>query len=229
MGKIKFGSFITDVRNKVGGQVYSKNRGGAYVKNKVSPSQPRTAAQTTARARLTTFAQGWRSLTATQAAAWNAAVGNYLKTDVFGDLKTPSGENLYCKLNINLAQAGIAAITTPPLPIAVVGPVTMTPAFAAGAATGTITFTATPVPANTTWLVFGTAQLSPGRFSVNSAYRLFTTIAAAGTSPANIVAAYTAKFGTLVAGQKIFIKIVPVSTTTGIKGQAITASAIVAA
>jgi|SRR5882724_294826 len=229
MGKIKFGSFVVDMRNKVGGTVYSKNRGGAYTKNKVSPAQPRTSAQTTARSRMTTFAQGFRALTATQIAAWNSAVSAFQKTDIFGDLKSPSGINLYCKLNINLAQVGVAAITTPPLPIGVVGPVTLTPAAAAGAATFTLAFTVSPVPANTVWLLQATQQLSPGRSSVNSFYRSFSTIAAAGTSPANIAAAYTAKFGTLVAGQKIFIKVIPVSSTTGIKGQAITVSTIVAA
>lgn len=223
------GSFVTDIRNKVGGTVYSKNRGGAYTKNKVSPSQPRTAAQTTARSRMTTYAQGFRALTATQIAAWNAAVGSFLKTDVFGDLKTPSGINLYSKLNINIAQAGGTAITTPPLPIAVVGPVTLTPTVAAGTPAFSIAFSVSPVPASTTWLVMCTQQLSPGRSSVNSFYRIVTTIAAAATTPSNILAAYNTKFGTLVAGQKIFIKVIPISTTTGIKGQAITTSVIVAA
>ena len=229
MGKIKFGSFIVDVRNKVGGQVYSKNRGGAYVKNKVSPSQPRTSAQTTARARLTTFAQGWRALTATQQAAWNAAVGAYLKTDVFGDLKTPSGINLYSKLNINLAQISVAAIVTPPLPIAVVGPATLTLTGAAGTPALSLAFTVSPVPTATNYIILATAQQSPGRFSVNSAFRILSTVAAAATSPVNLLAAYNAKFGTLVAGQKVFIKVIPISTTTGIKGQGITTSAIIAA
>ncbi len=229
MGKIKFGSFVVDVRNKVGGQVYSKNRGGAYVKNKVSPAQPRTAAQTTARARLTTFAQGWRSLTQTQIAAWNAAVPAFQKTDVFGDLKTPSGENLYVKLNTNLAQAGQTAITTPPLPNSVVGPVTLTLTGAAGTPALSLAFTVSPIPAATTWIVQATAQLSAGRNSVNSFFRIVTTAAAAATSPINLLATYNTKFGTLVAGTKVFVKVIPVSNTSGIKGQAITTSAIIAA
>ncbi len=225
MGKIKFGSFVTDIRNKVGGQVYSKNRGGAYTKNKVSPAQPRT----TARTRLATFAQGWRSLTSGQLAAWNAAVGSFLKTDVFGDLKTPSGLNLYTKLNVNIAQVGGSAITTPPLPIAVVGPTSLTLSGAAGTPALSLVFTVSPIPANTSYLIQATQQLSAGRFSVNSFFRTITTAAAAATSPINLLTAYNTKFGTLVAGTKVFVKIIPVSTTTGIKGTALTTSCVIAA
>lgn len=229
MAKIKFGSFVTDMRNKVGGTVYSKNRGGAYTKNKVSPAQPNTAAQTTARTRMTTYSQGWRSLTAAQQAAWNAAVTNFQKTDVFGDMKVPSGQNLYGKLNINIAQAGGSAITTPPLPTAVVGPLTITLTAAAGTPAMSLAWTGGAVPADTTWLIEMTAQLSAGRFSVKSMYRIVTTAAAAATSPANLLAAYNTKFGTLVAGTKVFVKVTPIGLLTGIKGTGITTSCIVAA
>jgi hypothetical protein len=229
MGKIKLGSFVTDIRNKVGGQVYSKNRGGAYVKNKVSPAQPRTTAQTTARSRMTTYAQGFRALTATQIAAWNAAVASFQKTDVFGDLKVPSGINLYSKLNINLAQVGGTAITTPPLPSAVVGPVTLTLTTAAGTPAFSLAFTVSPVAASTAWIVQATQQLSPGRSSVNSFFRTIGTIAAVATTPSNQLSNYNTKFGTLVAGQKIFVRVIPVSTVTGIKGTPLTTFAIVAA
>ena len=50
MAKIKFGMMMTDARGKLGGQVFSKNKGGAYVRTKVTPSNPQTIAQTTRRA-----------------------------------------------------------------------------------------------------------------------------------------------------------------------------------
>ena len=227
--KIKMGAFVTDIRNKVGGTVFSKNRGGAYTKNKVSPAQPNTSYQTTARTRMTTYSQGWRSLTTAQQAAWNAAVNNFQGTDVFGDIKTPSGQNLYGKLNINIAQAGGTAITSPPLPAAVVGPTTITLTAAAGTPAMSLAWTGGAVPASTTWLIEMTGQLSAGRFSVKSMYRIVTTAAAAATTPANLLTAYNTKFGTLVAGTKIFVKVTPIGTTTGIKGTALTTSCIVAA
>ena len=44
MAKIKFGMMMTDASGKLGGQVFSKNRGGSYVRTKVTPTNPQTAA-----------------------------------------------------------------------------------------------------------------------------------------------------------------------------------------
>ena len=73
--KILWGALVVDGRRKIGGQVASKNRGGAYMRNKVTPVNPQTAAQTAIRNRLAGLSQAWRALTAAQRAAWNGAVG----------------------------------------------------------------------------------------------------------------------------------------------------------
>lgn len=229
MGKIKWGMAIVDGRGKVGGTVMSKNKGGAYLKNKVSPSQPRTASQTTARQRLTNFAQGFRGLTAAQITSWNSAVQDFLKTDVFGDLKTPSGINLYTRLNVNLATIGVAALTLPPLPSAVTGPTSISATATAGAPTLSIVFALSPVTAGMTWIIQATRQMSPGRSAPGTQFRTIGTIAAAATTPNNALAVYNTKFGTLVAGQKIFIRIYAIAIATGLKSQALTTNLIVAA
>src|SRR5690606_4000781 len=102
MAKIKFGMMMTDARGKLGGQVFSKNRGGAYVRTKVTPSNPQTLAQTIVRTNLGNISQLWNSLTTDQIAGWNSAVENWKSTDIFGDIKIPSGKNLFTKLNVNL-------------------------------------------------------------------------------------------------------------------------------
>ena len=78
--KLKFGAIVTDGRGKIGGHVMSKNRGGAYMRTKVTPSNPRSTAQTTVRSHLTTLSQGWRGLSATAIAAWNSAVSSFTKS-----------------------------------------------------------------------------------------------------------------------------------------------------
>src|SRR3972149_5825724 len=82
--KIKFGSILTDGRGKLGGQVYARNRSGAYVRNKVTPNNPQSGFQSTARARLAGFSEGWRGLTQAQRDAWNAAGPDFPKTNQFG-------------------------------------------------------------------------------------------------------------------------------------------------
>ena len=36
MAKIKFGAMMVDASGKLGGQVFAKNRGGAYIRTKTS-------------------------------------------------------------------------------------------------------------------------------------------------------------------------------------------------
>src|SRR5689334_14742391 len=102
MGKIKLGSIVVDIRGKVGGHVYSKNRGGSYMKNKVTPSNPQTSSQTSIRAVFTSLSQGWRDLTNDERLQRESAVQGFARTDVFGDVKNPTGNTLYIRLNMNI-------------------------------------------------------------------------------------------------------------------------------
>ena len=104
--KLKFGAIITDGRGKIGGHVASKNRAGAYLRTKVTPSNPNTVAQMQARSILASLSQTWQSLTDSQRSGWNDAVQEWGTTDIFGDIKKPSGINLFVKLNANLVSIG---------------------------------------------------------------------------------------------------------------------------
>lgn len=100
MAKIKFGMMMTDARGKLGGQVFSKNRAGAYVRTKVTPVNPQTALQQEGRELLGSLSQQWGLLTQAQIDEWNQAVDEWKTTDVFGDIKKPTGKNLFVKLNM---------------------------------------------------------------------------------------------------------------------------------
>ena len=72
-----------------------------------------------------------------------------------------------------------------------------------------VAYTATPLAAGAKVACFSTGPVSPGvSFVSASRYRLLQVSAAAAASPANVLATYNAKFGALVAGQKIFFKTV---------------------
>ena len=114
MAKIKFGMMMTDARGKLGGQVFSKNRAGAYVRTKVTPVNPRTAAQQLSRFILGSLSASWSGLTEAQRRAWNNAVSEWQKTDIFGDLRKPTGKNLFTSLNKELIQSGQTQVLSPP-------------------------------------------------------------------------------------------------------------------
>lgn len=225
--KIKFGALVVAGSGKIGGHVASKNRSGAYLRTKVTPINPRTTSQVGARTRLGTLAIAWRGLTGAQRLLWNNAVASFSKTDIFGDLRNPSGFTLFQKLNNNLVNVGIAAIDVPPLPIAVPSLISLLPTQAPAGATS-IAYTATPTPAGTVLIIKATAPLSPGKSFVKSEFRQISKLAAAAASPYVATADYAAKFGGPgFAGQKVFFEAHYISIVTGQAGQPIQASCIV--
>lgn len=214
--KAKYGALVVAGSGKINGFVASRNRGGAYFRTKVTPVNPQTTAQLAVRNRLGFLSQEWRGLTEAERAAWNGVVSSFSRTDVFGDLKNPTGFNLYQRLNNNLLTVGQAAIDTPPVvdAVAVVGLTSIT----ATAGTSLIAVVLTgAVPAGSAVKVFATAPQSPGVTFVKSEYRLITTLAPAAATPVALGAVYVAKFGSWAVGQKLWFKFVFVDITTGLE------------
>ena len=227
--KCKFGAIVVAGRGKLGGHVASRNRFGAYWRTKVTPVNPSTVAQQSVRSRLSGLSSAWRALTASQRAAWNAACDDFKRTDIFGDLRCPSGFNLHQKLNNNLLNIGQSVITTPPMPEAVDTLTTMSIAAAAGA--GTLAITYTPViAADHSFIVRATPSVSPGKSFVRSEYRQIHVMNAADITPFSIETQYEAVFGDIgPEGMQIFVEMLGVHWDSGQAGIALAASCIIAA
>lgn len=230
MAKVKYGEMIADLRGKINGTVHSKNRSGQYMRNKTSPVNPQSTSQSGVRNSFTTFAQGWRSLTAAQRSAWAGVVDAFTKSNVFGDTVRLTGANLYMMLNRVIATIGGTAITSPPIPAAVTG---ITSASAvADVSDATIVLTYAPaIPAAQTTQVWATAPQSAGVSFVKNKYRYIGKMVTANASPFDITSMYEAKFGTgwKTAGQKVFIRQVPVITASGIAASGLDISTVVQA
>ena len=218
MALIKFGAVVVDASGKSNGHVFSKNRGGSYLRTKVTPTNPRSSDQIAARAKVSTYAQGWRGLTDAQRTAWNAAVADFKRTNIFGDMKSPSGINLYVRINTNIALAGGTAISTPPLPSSVPGITTLSATAAHGTPAVSLTFS----PAITSgheMIVRATPAMSPGKSFVKSALRICAKLTSTDSSPKDILSLYTAKFGSVgAAGQKIHFEAYVIDSTNGLVG-----------
>jgi hypothetical protein len=217
--KMKFGAIVVDGRGKIGGHVASKNRSCAYLRTKVTPVNPNTSSQASVRGTFTDLSQGWRSLTQAQRDAWNAAVAGFATTNIFGDLKNPSGFNLYQRLNNNLISIGEAAIASPPLPSAVGSCVVIGITINTTGSIFVMSFNPDPVPADTAVKVFATSPQSAGKSFAKSEYRQISVMGAAQAAPYDLSNDYISKFGSLgSAGQKIFVKVLPINSVTGQAG-----------
>lgn len=226
MALIKWGSLVVDGRGKLGGQVLSKNRTGNYIRNKVTPVNPRTSFQQTARQELGALSSQWKNLTESQRDAWRGAVAQYMKTNVFGDSVEPTGKNLFVGLNRNLVNVRETPINLPAapqeLPVLELNSVT-TPDGALTVSTNDLsTYTDVAV------LLFATPSLSPGVNFVESEFRMIGVFDASDTAtPLDASTFYADRFGGMVDGQKLFVRLVLVSTISGQKGVPVKGSTIV--
>lgn len=228
MAKVKFSGFgITDMRGKVNGHVASKNRAGAYIRTKVTPVNPNTSYQQNVRATLTNFSQAWRALTQPQRDAWNAAVPDFATTDIFGDLRNPTGKNLFTKLNTNLTNIGQPTTNIPPALDAVDAVFAGTVTISVGTPTYEVDFTG--AGSNVHVLVWATPSVSAGKSFVKSEYRLIGSFSGSASSPFDFESAYLSKFGAPTIGEKVFIALQPINSLTGQAGTRSESSAIVAA
>lgn len=205
MAKIKFGMMMTDARGKLGGQVFSKNRSGAYVRTKVTPVNPRTTFQQASRSILGILSAGWSALTDTQRASFNSAVEDWQKTDIFGDLKKPTGKNLYTGLNKNLAQSDQALVTVAPQKVefpSLAGVTGLIDTVSNGFA-----FSAFPALTNGKYQVMMTPPLTAGTNFVKNKLRVIGYATDNITLDTLVNSAYSNRFGTYTSASNIHFSV----------------------
>ena len=210
MAKIKWGMIVTDGRGKLGGQVFSKNRSGAYIRTKVTPSNPRTADQMAGRGILGSLSASWSGLTDEQRRAWNNAVEDWQKTDIFGDSRKPTGKNLFTGINKEIEQSGGTRILTPPVKVVMPELPALEPTIKLD--TEEFGLGITNVPAGFTLQVSATAQLSKGTTFVKDKLRVIGYVPAGAVDANDLFGYYVDKFGTPTAGANIHVAVKLVST-----------------
>ena len=219
MAKITMSAVVGAARGKAGGIVFGKNRGGAIVRLKVSPAQPRSNSQANVRSSFTALAQRW-SATVTDPArkTWIALAANHPVKDSFGQTMILTGLQMYQRLNRALASIAQAYIDVPPASLAAETPNGAT--LVADSVAPTLTIL--PAAFNTAasgWVISATKPLSAGVSVAGAKFsdlKHGVTVLAAAQS---FLTEYVAKFGTLTAGYKIFARIRYINKTTGASGQ----------
>lgn len=207
----------------VAGTTSSRNRFGQYRRSRAIPVNPATTAQGVVRARMSANAAAWRALTDAQRAGWASLGAAMSRTDSLGQSYTLDGFMAYCSVNNNLDLVGDATVSDAPELVTPSTPITAVLTLSSVAFS--IAYTPTPMPADTHLLVFASPQRSAGR-NFEGDIRFIQKTAAAAASPVNILAAYTAKFGVPVTGNKVFVSLL--ASSGGFVSGPLTTSQIVA-
>lgn len=206
------------------GNVYLRN---GVIRGMAIPRLVQNGFTSAARSAFGQLSAAFRSLSQANQNLWINTKG-FFKSDRFGRPVEITGKALYNMLNGNLIDIGVAPISVPPLPAAVKGITSLTVTADVSSATMDLDFDPSPTDADTVHKIFATAPQGSGiNRPGQSLYRFIGTLDSTKATPQDIQAKYVAKYGVPAAGFKVFVKLVPVNSTTGQAGAAILASTTV--
>ncbi|MBA7647992.1 hypothetical protein ES703_55771 [subsurface metagenome] len=107
------------LRGSIGGNVFSHNRGGDYVRKRVAPTNPNSTRQQTMRSILAGLASDWSNiLDDAQRAQWNIWSGQQPKEGPLGNSINLTGINGFIWCNSHILDAGDPLLEEPPTDVA---------------------------------------------------------------------------------------------------------------
>lgn len=197
------GPAVGQVSGRVGGTVFSHNRGGAYMRNGVIPTASNTPAAILAKARVTAVSRQWASLTDDQQTAWKTWAQNNPVVNRLGSPTTLAGHMAYMQLNNRLTQAGDTNLTLPPVDPAPAPLLTFSLVADVSDDTCVLTFTGTPLGAGLKLWLNAAVVDGAGIKYFRNLLKLITISAAAQATGLDVKAALQDRFGSMIAGQVI--------------------------
>lgn len=233
MAKIIFsGIGITEMRGKLGNEVFTKGRGGAMVRSYVVPTNTITANRTLVRAYWSDAVSLWASVDEFQLKFWEQLNARVFGKSAVGNRFKMSTRNLFIKCNYSLLCAENSPILAPdPLSPYYMAKSVAIDTLTDSAFTATVNFpqSGSIVPPDHVLVISASPSVSP---SINYARNFFLRIAfiseGDSTNAIDLFTRYFDTFGTPVATQKIFIRATSVNVLNGLSSKPVQTFAIVA-
>ena len=238
MARIIPGPLVTDIRNKLGSQVFSRNQHGNYVGALVPITQTPSARKNQIYAAGAAVATAWHTtLTDAQRNQWDEAAKVQARSARTLGRDPLSGQQFHARVNLTLELAGATQLTEPPTTSDVTPLTSLSLASDADAQSLLLTFTPATVPTGHILQVWATPNCSPGKLRLGNRSCWLCDLPAGTTSPASIAAPWLAKpwpsavVGTLATqtiqpGEKIFAHAKFINLTNAARSGSQLASAI---
>lgn len=115
MALVQFGGGVAQIRGKLGGTIFSRNRGGSFVRTFVTPTNPNTPAQQQVRNALSTLVVKWLTvLTQLQRDGWETYADNVPMQNGLGDTIFLTGQQMFIRSNSVLIRNEKARVDDAP-------------------------------------------------------------------------------------------------------------------
>ncbi len=202
------GTLITDASGSLNGLVFAHNTYGAYIRQRVTPTNPNTTAQGLIRAQMANAHVAWLALTQAIKDAWNAYAAGTPLTDKLGNAIHVTGRIMFSRNYLLRKRFSVGLNATPP---AVMGltPLSQCTLSIAAPNAGSLAFTNTD-----TWASAATGRLfifcSMAKGQGINFYRgpyLAAATVEGGVAPPATPKVFTTPFA-VTAGQKVFGRVI---------------------
>jgi len=200
----------TDLSGSVAGITASRNRGGAYFRNRSIPVNPSTPAQQLVRGAFSAAnALFLNALSEPQKGEWDDYAKNTPLVDSIGQDIEVTGRAMFNRTNVPRIQAGLNFIADGPSVFGVpaLSPITIVPA-GGGAATIQVAFDDADSWANAddgALFIYCSRPVSINRLSWKGPFRFAGTVLGNSTTPPSSPTVITSPF-TYDSGQKVFVR-----------------------
>jgi len=212
----KFKSIYGQISGKLGGSIFSSNKGGSYIKAFKVPTNPATAKQSAVRNKLSNVAKAWQALTEDVKNRYRSWAEDHPVLDRLGESIYISGFAWYQKLAFNSLNVGgtLSGLEAPEEHEFTIVSAEVTDNDLLTDVEITLT---DAVPSDEAVIiraqVFESAGIkNPGRL------KQIKVVPPSAAAVVSIKTELQNTFGTLEAGQRVFVSILPIFKATGNAG-----------
>jgi hypothetical protein len=219
MAIYKPSSIISDIRGMVGGNVYSRNHSGFYIKESFSPTNNQLPHQQANRTLFKYVTEKWNTLTESQRQQWIQLASQLTKNNFFGDQYHQTGYHLFMSCNRNLGLINIPLIDSPSSD----GTVDYLSQFEAiytptPSESLTINFPGYTINNKTRFLIYATPALNLGVYSVSLQYNYIGYITESTANSFDILTLFNDYYGPVLFNKKYFFKLRAININSGFSG-----------
>lgn len=223
------GTTVSEIRGKIGGIVFSRNKGGAYIRKNTKPTGATSPLASAVRNVFGSVSRAWSQIADDERVLWNEYAPLFSNLNVFGDNQPLTGKALFQKLTTNWKIAGWAGQPRPSIPTNVPAIIAdhLTASYAMATSVSSVRLTvALPdfdIDPEDAIVIDASPLLSNGTSNANNALKQIGVYSYDQISYGvlDLTANYTAKFGTLgqasdLPGQyQIFVRMSVIDNVTG--------------
>jgi len=227
MAKVILGPMVGQASGKIGGMVFSRNRGGTYVRRRAHPTTNTSEWAEAAKAAFAAVSGAWEDLSAAARQAFSVWAANNPIVDRLGNKITLDGHAAYVRLNAFRFQLGESLLTLPPTVSPPAGLSTMTLEGAVVSNLLNVKFTPSQAATSMVLAVKACIREGPAREYVKGDLRFCSISPVAQISQINVLSMIQTRLGTVQNGDVVHVEVCTYDPASGLRSLPLSASAAI--